>query len=502
VDPAVFNFRLGFTPNDYIKGTLALSWEYSDPGTIVVHLRQGIHWQDIPPANGREFTADDVVWDIHRMYGGGDGFTKPSPFITTVWTDLKSATAIDKYTVVFAWKTPNPEIIDETMHSPGVDTCMVNREAVQQWGDVNNWHRAIGTGAFMISDYVSGSSLTVVRNPNYWGYDERYPQNKLPYADAVKDLVIPDSATALAALRTGKIDALDNNSLTTAKDIQKTNPEIIQYKVPAGGGLSVDVKNDAKPFNDVRVRQAMQMAIDLQTISSSYYGGDTPPYPATLTTRYMTGWGFPYEQWPQDLKDQFAYNPTGAKKLLSDAGYPNGFQTNIVADNTGDLDLLQIVKSYFLAVGIDMSVKLMDNASWTTTVQNGHKYDQIAYRASGSLALNSEPTRHVLLFQTGQARNYQMISNPDYDALYAKAQAATSVDQVKEIVRQGNEIFARQHFMISLLIPNIYVLYQPWFKGFNGSQGVVAGGGAGPNMIGFYWPRLWLDQKLKQSLGH
>ena len=68
-----------------------------------------------------------------------------------------------------------------------------------------------------------------------------------------------------------------------------------------------------------------------------------------MTSRYMKGWGFPYEEWPQDLKDEYAYNPKAAKKLLADAGFPNGFKTNIVANTAADMQLLQLVKSYFAA---------------------------------------------------------------------------------------------------------------------------------------------------------
>ena len=73
--------NLDFRPSDYVKGYLAESWEFTDPSTFVVHLRQGIHWQNIPPVNGREFTADDVVYHYDRMFGLGDGFTKPSPVL-------------------------------------------------------------------------------------------------------------------------------------------------------------------------------------------------------------------------------------------------------------------------------------------------------------------------------------------------------------------------------------------------------------------------------------
>ena len=84
------------------------------------------------------------------------------------------------------------------------------------------------------------------------------------------------------------------------------------------------------------------------------------------------------------MKDEYAYNPTAAKKLLADAGYPNGFKTNVVASTAADLDLLQIVKSYFAAVGINMEIRTMDSTSWNASVQTGHKQDQLAQRDIGA----------------------------------------------------------------------------------------------------------------------
>ena len=78
----------------------------------------------------------------------------------------------------------------------------------------------------------------------------------------------------------------------------------------------------------------------------------------------MKGWGFPWEEWPQDLKDQYAYNPALAKKLLTEAGYPHGFKTNIIADTTGDMVLLDIVRQYFKDVGIDMEIRMLESTEW------------------------------------------------------------------------------------------------------------------------------------------
>ena len=90
LEPVKWNYRFGWHPPEYKKGHLAEGWEFTGPGTHVVHLRKGIHWQNIPPANGREFTADDVVSHFKRLYGPEGDFTKPSPFHKNVGCDRRN----------------------------------------------------------------------------------------------------------------------------------------------------------------------------------------------------------------------------------------------------------------------------------------------------------------------------------------------------------------------------------------------------------------------------
>ena len=504
LDPAVFDYKPLWHPSRYLKGQLADSWEFTDPSTYVAHLRKGIRWQDIPPANGREFVADDVVFHFNRLYGLGGGFTKPSPFNApvTAFQDLISVTAADKYTVVFKFRIANPEIIMETLHAIDLAMCIENPDAIRQWGDVRDWHHAIGTGSFMLRDFVPSSSATLVKNPNYWGYDERYPHNKLPYIDTVKYLFIPDDAAALDAMRAGKIDVIDCVSPVQAQVMRKTNPEILQILTPLPPTISLDPRIDVAPFNDIRVRQAMQKAIDLPAIAKDYYHGLVEPYPDTLTSRYMKGWGFPYEEWPQDLKDEYAYNPTAAKKLLADGGYPNGFKTNVVADTAGDMDLLQIIKSYFAHIDIDMEIRPMETNVWNDFVLLGRKHDQLVHHPAGHLGHTSAPLRDLNRFLTASPNNYGMVSDPVFDTLYAKAKAATTLDEVLRIFRDANEYVARQHIAISVLQPMAYSLCQPWLKGFNAQFGSTWGAAAGPGMLSFYLGRFWIDQKLKKSMGH
>jgi len=500
-DPTVFDYKI-VTPSQYMKGHMAESWEFTDPGTIVFHLRRGIHWQNLPPVNGREFTADDVAYHFHRLYGLGSGFTKPAPFHAkiTMFRELLSVTAQDKYTIIFKWKIPNKEFITETLiayYSP--TAAFEAREAVEKWGDLNDWHHAIGTGPFILQDFVSDVSATLIRNPNYWGHDERYPQNKLPYVDRFKVFVIPDDSSAMEAMRNGKIDILDEVSLWQAQAMQKTNPEILQIPVPTGTTCTIDPRNDKPPFNDIRVRKAMQMAIDLPALAKTYYKGTVDPHPSSLTSMYLKGWGFPYEEWPQDLKDEYNYNPAAAKKLLADAGYPKGFKTNVIADTTWDLELLRVVEPYFSHVGIDMEIRQVDGATWNNFVRVGRKHDQLAYGA-GTLGRTHVPIMQLHRFQTGDSiSNSLMVNDPVFDSFYPKAMAAESTNEVKQILRDANEHVARQHYAISLLTPKTFSLCQPWVKGYNGQFGSTCGHMGSPQRLFFFPARFWIDQKIKNK---
>ena len=105
-------------------------------------------------------------------------------------------------------------------------------EAIEQHGDVADWRNLVGTGPFMLTDWVDGSSMTWVKNPDYWGHDEKYPENRLPYIDELVRLIMPDQATRISAMRTGQIDYLAHNSngrfatVDPVESLQRTNPEL------------------------------------------------------------------------------------------------------------------------------------------------------------------------------------------------------------------------------------------------------------------------------------
>jgi ABC-type transport system substrate-binding protein len=213
----------------------------------------------------------------------------------------------------------------------------------------------------------------------------------------------------------------------------------------------------------------------------------------------MKGWGFPYAEWPQDLKDEYAYNPAGAKKLLADAGYPHGFKTNVIADTSADLKLLKIVQTYVAAIGIEMEVRLMDPTDWVKFVSIGQKYDQLSYRQHGTLGHTYAPLRAITRFKTGYSANYNMVSDPVYDNFYAQSLATKNLEELKPVLRYANERIARQHYTISLLQPTTFSLCQPWVKGYSAQIHSTWMGGGGPSMLSFYAARFWVDKEIKKK---
>jgi len=496
LDPSVFAFRWTFRPPDNEKGGLAVSWEMPDSHTFIAHLRQNVYWQNISPANGRQFTANDVVWNMDRYYGLGAGFTTPSPYVpsdVSARVDLKTVVATDKFTVTYGWASNNPEYILETQMDQGTATQdVLCPEAVQAVGNVSDWHRALGTGPFILKDVVPASSVTFVKNPSYWGYDDRHPENKLPYVDGVKVLNLPNRDTALAALRTGKIESVEGNSIQQSIAMKKTNPEIVQVPV-AQAAECLYGRNDKGIFADINVRKAFQMAMNIPLIASTFYSGDVKPIPEILTASIMTGWGNPYPNWPQSLKDEYAFNQAGAKQLLAQAGYPNGMHTDVVANASSNMDLLQIIVSQLSDIGVTVDIRQMDSASWGTYCMTNHSYDALTFADGRPYGNAYSPIRQLKLFMTGFGGNYGLVSDPVFDTYYPAAMAATDLTTIKKILSDANLHVAQQHYAVSLVLQNNYNFVQPWLVGYNAQSGWVGG---------FYLARFWVNQTLKASMGH
>ncbi len=497
LSPSTFAFNISFRPPDYAAGCLATSWQFSptDINTFIITLKQNVYWQNIAPVNGRQLISADVVYSYDRNLGLGNGFTAPAPiWSTSPQAAIKSITAIDKYTVSFTWANTNPESIAENMEQASIVNIIIPSEEVTTNGNTYSWHNQVGTGPFVLSDWVDTTAMQLTANPNYWGYDERYPQNRLPYISGLTVLIIPNTSTALAAMRVGKIDQMNSQATftpTVIQGLQATNPEINVIKIPSAA-LDILPKSSIAPFNNLNVRIAMQQALNLPLIASSYYQGTASANPQTLVSMYIAGWGWPYAQWPAATQAEYAYNPTNAKALLAAAGYPSGINTTLYFDSNNDADLLAIVQAEEAAVGINIALQSMPSATINSFVTTP-AWTGLAQRGVGLIGRILAPLRVLPEFTPGNSVNFEGWNDPVYTAIYNNANSATSIDQFKSYVQQACQYVTQQHILISLVTPTGYCLCQPWIVGYSGQNAAFG------NLVNTYAARFWVNQAVKNA---
>ena len=454
LDRDEFGFSTRYVPLWAMKPNLAESWETPDPTTIVINIRPGVRWHNKAPMNGRELTAQDVEYNFHRYTGLGSGFTEPSQFNSMNAATWESITATDDSTVVFKLKVPRNDglevIVAHWFH------FIMPPEVIEQHGNIHDWRNLVGTGPYMLTDWVKGSSLTYTKNPDYWGTDEKYPQNRLPYIDQLRRVIMPEQATWLAAFRSGKHDITGLAGDTQLGDIgqveslQRSNPEITLYPWYFRSETSVgfNLRNQSL-FNDIRVRKAMQMAIDLETINNTYYKGFAKWQPQGRIGDSLTGFYVPFEEWPEAVKQGYRYDPQGAEKLLDEAGYPRGadgirFKTVLNHLQRFDVGYQEIAVEYWKAIGVDVEIQVHDETPWAGLMTEGTYEGMI----SMDLGYDSSPLPLLVHIHSRDAANRNGHQDPVMDAKVEAAETATTPEEQKRLVREADMYMIEQQWYI------------------------------------------------------
>ncbi len=473
-------------------GQVAESYEIPDNQTIIYHLRKGIKWMQRSAGNGREMTAADVAWSIQSEWDTpGTNFD----VYFSKEQHLISATATDKYTVVL--KVP-PAAMGTNFMENSEREFIRNPDVTKTYKDQNDWKNMDTTGPFYVIDYVRGSSLTYAKNPNYWEKNPVGPGkgDQLPYVDSVKQLIIMDSSTQLAAFRTGKVDIFRNLNWEDSKDMMRRTPSLKSVQTYGAQAIpSGRVDKSTLPFKDVRVRRALNMAVNKQALVDKYYQGNAvlfgwPFFPIKAHEPFYTA----LKDEPASVQELFQYSPDKAKQLLADAGYPTGFKTKIAVTSAGtDADLLSIVREDLLKVGVDMQLQVMEPTVYRN-VMTARTQDEMLMR---NVTMASMPYQ-VHEIRADSAGNPSFWQDDQTLAVWQSIQDNIGRNDAKWVQAVKNVMphVLDQAWGIFLPTPYAYHLWWPWLKNFRGE--VSTGYARSMRHLRY----IWIDQDMKKSMGY
>jgi len=422
-----------------IKPALAESWTQVNPTTWRFKLRPGVKFHD-----GTPFTADDVVFSFERArsetsqlraYANASGIPKK----------------IDDLTVEFTTNGPNPVELEHinTINIMSKAWCEKNRatkpQNFTQKEDMITAHQANGTGAYMLKAREPDIKTVLVKNPNWWGIKEgRFEGN----ADEVVYTPIVSDGTRVAALISGEVDLVNDpppqdvprlSQTPGIKVLEGTENRIVFIGMDqARDELLYSSVKGKNPFKDKRVRQALYQAIDIDAIQKNTMRGLSQPSGALLPSPLQT---------TPELEKRLPFDRAAAKKLMADAGYPNGFEVTLDCPNNryvNDEKICQALAAMWSQIGVTTRVNAMPRANYFPKLE---KTDTSMYMLGWGGATTDgifvlQPVLSTFNGKGDGDYNYGRYTNAKLDELTAKIKtnvnAAERLNQIHDALLAHN----------------------------------------------------------------
>jgi peptide/nickel transport system substrate-binding protein len=415
-----------------IEPDLATEWDQQDSTTWVFTLREGVLFH-----NGREFTADDVKYSFERVVDPDTG----SPY-ASVYEPIESIDVVDTYTVRINLKHSYPGLLDNIAMLRG--SAIVPREVVEENGDLSLV--AVGTGAFKLTSYVPDEAITYVRNDDFY-------RDGLPYLDGIVYQIITDETSRLAVIRSGAVDfaALGPDTAVRLENSELNVIEVKNWELP-----QFMMNASRPPFDDPRVREAIQLAVDRNAILNGVAGGQ-----GVLSGPIPTGhaYSLPVEDLPYEV------DLDRARALLAEAGYPDGFSTNIL---TGSLrptwaDFAIIMQSQLAQIGIDSEITILEWGVFLSRAFGEKDFDTRIVTAT-----IQEPSQYTYdYFHSEHRRNRAEFFTGELDELAELTATASSEEERAAAFREMQLALLKDGPIVYSYTPFEYVALQPYVKGFD-----------------------------------
>lgn len=420
---------------DYkLKPALATSWKQTSPTVWRFDLRKGVKFHD-----GTPFTADDVVFSYERAKGDGSD-------MKSYVGQIKEIKVINPHTIDIVTNAPFP-ILPELFtqwHMMSKKWCEENQatKPVDRRKGIENAasFRANGTGPFRVRERQPSVRTSFVRNGNYWGKIEGN-------VEQVVFTPIGNDATRVAAMLSGEIDVMEPVPVQDVERIRaSSNLKVLQGPELRVIFLGMDQKRDEllysnvkgkNPFKDKRVRQAFYQAIDIETIKSRVMRNAATPM-ALMIPPQVNGYA-------ADLAKRLPYDPEAAKRLLAEAGYPNGFELKMNCPNdryVNDADICQAVAANLARVGVKINLEAETKGTYFPKILSRNTSFYLLGWTSSTV--DAHNVLYPIMSSPGEGGRGQFnlgsYSNAQVDDLTAKL--ASEVDQVKRnaMIREAMKI--------------------------------------------------------------
>ena len=450
--------------NGDMQPELAEKWEIPGDGTeMILRVRPGIKTHNKPPSNGRDFTAEDMAFNINRIAGKYDPQNIARYQRASTLVGLNRAEAVDKTTVKVIMDRPSSAFFRGLAE---IRNMMMPKDVVEQPGFPSNPEGFAGTGPFKLDKFEDGVKFEAVRHPEFFVKDQ-------PYLDTFRYVFMPDRATGLTAFISGQIDMFNGALPHEIDTIKKAKPDAQFFQWQDLNWDHWRFNTTKKPFDDFRVRKALFLALDYQEIGDGYWGpgwGYTgplvPAHPEALRAEEVA-------KLPGYNKDTKEKDRQTAKELMTAAGYPDGaFGFDILPQVTSSyLDNATRIKGQLAKVWPKMEVNLTpaaDNAAFSRQ-QSDSSFDTISYTITSLpdavLELQSQ-------YHSRGSRNYGKFKNAEADMIIDKALAELDNAKRTALLKEFQKKYFDEWMPIAQLVeqPERYLL-SPRIRGFDKTTG-------------------------------
>ncbi|WP_420391245.1 ABC transporter substrate-binding protein [Acuticoccus sp.] len=477
-----------YIPREHLTGDLATAWELKeDPLRLEFALREDVVW---PAKDGlmesRALVADDVVTTFEAMWESDRKIPTYWDFIER-WEaegDHKVVAYLDHYNANWPYR---------------IGWGFYNAILPAEWHALSeeersDWRNATGTGPYKVEEVVTGSRQIYVANDEYWGTTTiDGTEHELPLNDRLVYHIIKDDASAIATLRSGKADIMEQIRWQFVDELRRSAPDLTIEPYGAPNGTYLALRTDTPPFDNIEVRRAMNLAVNQEEILAAVMNGEGTllnwPFAATWEGLYT-----PLEELPEETQALFGHDPGRAAEMLREAGVPEGFSFEVMVCtcNPTHMDMIPLLDFYFDQVGIDMQANAMEYGAFRSQMREDTM-------SAGYLMDNSAGNPFATLrkaFVSDQTWNATMHADPAFDALWEEANAEVDLEKQQELLKAANLAAIDAVAQVWLPSGTFYRAWWPWVKNYHGEMRV---GAMRPGPI---YARVWIDEVLKREMGY